>query len=192
MKKFEFYESDLSGVFIIEALNITDQRGFFSKTFEKDIFVKNGIFLDPYEQLQSFSHKGVIRGLHFQTKYMQDKLIRVVSGKVYDVVVDLRENSETFGKWIGFCLSSENRKMIYIPKGFAHGFLALDDNTELIYLCGDKYYPSYDSGILWNDKELDIHWPLHDIEKVIVSEKDSKLQTFDKFVTSIGALKIGE
>lgn len=186
--KFCFEETSISGLIKIRPFFAPDERGFFSKVFEKEIFCENGIQMEPFEELQSYSHKGVIRGLHFQHNHSQDKLVRVLNGKVFDVAVDLRSNSYTFGKWQGFYLSAENREMLYIPKGFAHGFLAMEENTLFSYLCGDCYDPKSEDGILWNDKELDVKWPLDNIDKVIISEKDQKLQTFCQFKTIYNAL----
>jgi dTDP-4-dehydrorhamnose 3,5-epimerase len=131
--------------------------------------------------MTSYSKKGVLRGLHFQTKYSQDKLIHVYCGEVFDVAVDLRKGSSTFGKWEGFCLSGENKLGLYIPSGFAHGYLALSDEVIFSYRCGQPYAPDFDSGIIWNDKELGVKWPLVDIEQLIISPKDQKLQTFAEF-----------
>lgn len=188
MQRISFQSTKIPALTLVMPLLVSDQRGFLSKVYEKDIFMQNGIYLYPYEELLSCSHKGVLRGLHFQREYSQDKLVRVLHGAVYDVAVDLREGSATFGQWEGFFLSSENRSMLYIPKGFAHGFLALEEDTLFSYLCGDRYDPDSDGGILWNDSELNVQWPLDRVEQVIVSEKDQKLSTFSQFRTQYGAL----
>ncbi len=181
MEKFCFMNTQIEGLKLIQPFYSDDNRGYFTKCFERDLFLENGIDMNAYEELRSFSSKGVVRGLHFQREHSQDKLIQVLNGSAYDVVVDLRCNSQTFGKWQGFYLSSENRNMLYIPKGFAHGFLSLEDNTLFNYLCGEKYYPEYDGGIVWNDDTLNIEWPFEKVERVIVSEKDLKLQSFKEF-----------
>lgn len=131
----------------------------------------------------SKSKKGVLRGLHFQTKNVQGKLVRVVKGSVYNVAVDLRKDSETFGQWFGVVLSEENKTIFYVPEGFAHRFLTLEDNTEFLYKCTDVYFPEYDSGILWKDKTINIDWRFEEFgirpEELTISDKDQKQQEFD-------------
>lgn len=188
MQKFSFYTTTIGQLMRIQPFVAPDQRGYLLKSFEQGIFGQHGISLTPYEELTSCSQKGVLRGLHFQRKYSQDKLIRVLYGAVYDVAVDLRDGSPTFGQWEGFYLSAENRQMLYLPKGFAHGFLALEENTLFSYLCGDRYDPASDGGILWNDPDLKVQWPLEQVEKVIISEKDQGLPTFSQFCKKHGAL----
>ena len=165
-----------------------DSRGSFSKTFERSICASHGIDLLPWEELRSCSRKGVLRGLHFQRNYSQDKLVHVLHGAVYDVAVDLREGSDTFGKWEGFYLTAENHQMIYIPKGFAHGFLALEDDTLFSYLCGDRYDPESDGGIRWDDPQLAVRWPLERVEQLVLSDKDAGLPFLSEFVDRYGAL----
>ena len=125
---------------------------------------------------------------HFQRRCCQDKLVQVLSGAVFDVAVDLRKDSETFGQWEGFYLSAENRNILYIPKGFAHGFLALEDNTLFSYLCGERYDPESDGGIRWNDPQLSVSWPLERVEQVILSDKDAALPTLAEFLAQYGPL----
>ena len=175
MGKFLFQPTSISGLMSIMPFVAPDNRGYLSKPFEKAIFAAHGIEFSPWEELRSCSKKGVLRGLHLQRRHSQDKLVQVLHGAVYDVAVDLREGSETFGKWEGFYLSAENRQVLYIPKGFAHGFLALEDDTLFSYLCGNRYDPESDGGILWNDPQLAIEWPVARVEKVILSEKDRSL-----------------
>lgn len=175
MQKFSFQNTKISGLTLITPFYAPDDRGFLSKTFERSIFEANGIKLSPWEELRSYSHKGVLRGLHFQKKHSQDKLVQVLHGAAYDVAVDLRKGSETFGQWEGFYLSAENRNLLYIPKGFAHGFLALEDNTLFSYLCGDQFDPESDGGVRWNDPQLAVKWPLEQIGQPILSEKDAHL-----------------
>lgn len=175
MPGFRFQETSIPNLLQITPLFAPDHRGFLSKTFEKSIFVEHGINIVSWEELRSCSRKGVLRGLHFQRRYSQDKLVQVLHGAAYDVAVDLRTGSETYGKWEGFYLTAENRQMLYLPKDFAHGFLVLEDDTLLSYLCGDRYDPESDGGIRWNDPQLAIHWPLEKVENVILSEKDSAL-----------------
>lgn len=169
-----------------------DSRGYLSKPYERLIFAAHGIEFSPWEELRSFSHKGVLRGLHFQREHSQDKLVQVLHGAVYDVAVDLREGSETFGKWEGFYLTAENRQMLYIPKGFAHGFLALEEDTLFSYLCGGRYDPETDGGIRWDDPQLGVKWPLERVEQMILSEKDAALPTLAEFLARYGPLAAGE
>lgn len=188
IKQFEFEETEISGLKIIHPFIAEDDRGYFMKTFRNDLFRQNGIILNSVEDMTSMSHKGVIRGLHFQTKFSQDKLIRVSQGEIYDVVVDLRKHSPSFGKWKGVYLSENNLLSLYIPSGFAHGFIALTKNVVFHYRCGQPYVPNYDSGIIWNDEDLGIDWPLHKIEHLIISDKDKNLQTYKEFKKNIGGL----
>ena len=177
---FEFKKTSIEGLTLITPHIFKDERGYFIKDFEKDIFEKNNLPTYFYETNESKSKKGTIRGLHFQKKHSQGKLIRVIKGTVFDVAVDLRCNSKTFGKWEGFILSEHNNQVLYIPKGFAHGFLALDDENIFSYKCTDIYSPENDSGIRFDDPEINIKWPTENLE-LIISEKDKKLQTFAEF-----------
>lgn len=181
MQKFLFQATGIENLTLITPLYVQDQRGFFSKTFETSIFAEHGIELSPWEELRSCSKKGVLRGLHIQRRHSQDKLVQVLHGVAYDVAVDLRKDSPTFGSWKSFYLTADNRQMLYIPKGFAHGFLALEDDTLFSYLCGDRYDPESDGGILWNDPDLGVEWPLDRIEHVIISEKDAALPLLKHF-----------
>jgi len=182
---FHFQATTIPGLTLIKPFQVSDARGYLSKSFEKSIFAANGIELSPWEELCSCSQKGVLRGLHFQNRNSQDKLVRVLYGMVYDVAVDLRKDSETFGKWEGFCLSAENRQMIYIPKGFAHGFFVLQEGSVLHYLCGGRYDPDSEDGILWNDPNLGIAWPLEPKQMPVLSQRDQNFQTFAQFLNSI-------
>lgn len=188
MKSFRFENTSIEGLKLIYPFFAPDERGYFMKTYERGIFKENGIDMGNAEDMTSYSKKGVLRGLHFQTKYSQDKLIRVYRGEVYDVAVDLRKDSPTFGKWEGFYLSGENRLGLYIPNGFAHGYLALSDEVIFSYRCGQLYYPDFDTGIRWNDEVLKVAWPLERVEEIIVSEKDSKLQSFNDFEKELRGL----
>lgn len=190
MERFKFTKTDIEGLTLISPFYAPDGRGYLSKTFEKGSFAENGIDLSPYEELRSLSKKGVIRGLHFQHKHMQDKLVSVVRGSVYDIALDIRKNSPTFGQWRGFLLTAENREMLYIPKGFAHGFLSLEDDTLFSYLCGDRYDPDSEDGILWCDPELkiDLRETFGDGIEFLTSEKDSRNQTLARFKEKYGGL----
>jgi len=179
MQDFVFEATNIHDLMQIAPLCVPDQRGYFSKTFEQSIFASHGISMSPWEELRSYSHKGVLRGLHFQRRHSQDKLVQVLQGAAFDVAVDLRKSSPTFGKWEGFYLTGENRRMLYIPKGFAHGFLALEEGTLFSYLCGDRYDPESDGGLRWNDSHVAVDWPLDKVEQVIVSEKDTALPVWE-------------
>lgn len=192
MSQFTFHTTTIAGLLLIEPFFAPDNRGYLSKPFEKSIFAAHGIELSPWEELRSFSKKGVLRGLHFQRRYSQDKLVQVLHGAVYDVAVDLRKGSETFGRWEGFYLSAENRQLLYIPKGFAHGFLALEDDTLFSYLCGDRYDPESDGGIRWNDPQLAVQWPLEQVGTPILSEKDAALPGLQEFLKQNGPLSAGK
>lgn len=179
MQHFLFQSTAIENLCLITPFQAPDDRGCLSKTFEKSIFAEQGIDLQPWEELCSYSKKGVLRGLHFQRRHSQDKLVQVLHGAVYDVAVDLREGSATFGQWQGFYLTAEKRQMLYIPKGFAHGFLALEEGTLFSYLCGDRYDPASDGGIRWDDPQIGVKWPLERVDRVILSEKDAMLPFFD-------------
>lgn len=170
--KFIFTETKIQGVYIIEQTLFGDNRGYFMESYNKEDFKEAGINVDFVQDNESKSVKGVLRGLHFQTKHSQGKLVRVTKGEVFDVAVDLRKGSPTFGKWEGVLLSEENKKQFYIPEGFAHGFLVLSDEAIFNYKCTDFYAPEYESGILWNDNEVGIKWPIEGIDNIILSEKD--------------------
>lgn len=188
MGKFTKVETGIENLIVIEPTVFGDNRGFFMESYSKKDFEDIGIHEEFVQDNHSKSKKGVLRGLHFQTKYVQGKLVRVIAGSVLDIAVDLRRDSETFGKWFAVELSAENKKMFYIPEGFAHGFITLEDDTEFQYKCTDYYAPEYDSGILWNDKDINIEWNFEkygiDINEILLSEKDKKQQTFKEFVTS--------
>lgn len=177
---FIFEETILKGVYLIHPFVRYDERGYFLKDYSKKVFNKNNIEYDLKEVFYTSSQPGVLRGLHFQRVKQQSKLVRCVFGKIYDVVVDLRKDSETFGKWIGFYLSETNKKQLFIPEGFAHGYLVLKPSI-VSYKCGEDFYEEYDDGIIWNDNDIGIKWPLHLVKELIISEKDKNLQTFNLF-----------
>ena len=149
----------IKGLKVIEPAVFGDARGYFMETYNYNDFKEAGIDCEFVQDNQSASKKGVLRGLHFQINYPQDKLVRVVSGQGFDVAVDLREGSKTFGKWFGVRLSAENKKQFFIPKNFAHGFIVLSDHAEFCYKCTDFYSPEHDGGLLWNDEDIAIEWP---------------------------------
>jgi len=178
---FTFIETDIKDVYIIEPKVFGDSRGYFEETYQYENFKDAGLGMIFVQDNESKSKKGVLRGLHFQTKYSQGKLVRVLQGEVFDVAVDLRKNSETYGKWTGVRLSSENKRMFYIPEEFAHGFLVLSDEATFAYKCTNLYHPEFDSGIIWNDEEINIQWPLEGIEEILLSEKDKNQQKFVEY-----------
>ena len=184
MNNFTIKETPIKGLAVIEPKVFGDERGFFMETYNKKSFEELGLTMDFVQDNHSKSKKGVLRGLHFQTKHTQGKLVHVIKGSVYDVAVDLRKDSETFGKWHAVKLSAENKLMFYIPEGFAHGFLTLEDETEFTYKCTDLYAPEYDSGILWNDETINIDWKFEEFginsDELTISEKDKIQQKFDK------------
>ncbi|WP_404814563.1 dTDP-4-dehydrorhamnose 3,5-epimerase [Clostridium estertheticum] len=165
-------ETKIDGVYIIEPKVFGDNRGYFMETYNKNDFFDAGLKMEFVQDNESKSKKGVLRGLHFQTKHTQGKLVRVTKGQVFDVAVDLRKGSSTFGKWEGVILTDENKKQFYVPEGFAHGFLVLSDEAVFNYKCTDYYAPKYDSGVLWNDEDIAIEWPLDGIEEILLSDKD--------------------
>jgi len=172
MGKFNFIETTINGIYIIEPKVFGDNRGYFMETYNKNDFFEAGLTMEFVQDNESKSKKGVLRGLHFQTKHTQGKLVRVTQGQVFDVAVDLRKGSSTFGKWAGVILTDENKKQFYVPEGFAHGFLVMSDVAVFNYKCTDYYAPEYDSGVLWNDEDIDIEWPLEGIEEILLSDKD--------------------
>ncbi|WP_298839008.1 dTDP-4-dehydrorhamnose 3,5-epimerase [Clostridium sp.] len=181
---FNFIETKIEGIYIIEPKVFGDNRGYFMETYNKNDFFEAGLKMEFVQDNESKSKKGVLRGLHFQTKHTQGKLVRVTQGKVFDVAVDLRKNSSTFGKWEGVILTDENKKQFYIPEGFAHGFLVMSDVAVFNYKCTDYYAPEYDSGLLWNDKDIAIDWPLVGIEEILLSEKDKVQKGFKDLETT--------
>ena len=169
---FTFIGTDIEGVFIIETKAYGDSRGCFMETYKKTDFDAADLCYDFIQDNQSASRKGVLRGLHFQRNHPQAKLVRVLSGEVFDVAVDLRKGSKSYGKWIGTSLSAENRRQLLIPRGFAHGFLVLSDYAEFTYKCDEVYHPDDEGGIAWNDPDIAVAWP--DAGQIILSEKDKK------------------
>lgn len=174
MGKIKVTTCEIEGLKVIEPTVFGDERGYFVETYNYKDFSEAGIDCQFVQDNQSGSKKGVLRGLHFQKEFPQDKLVRVVSGEVFDVAVDLREGSSTYGKWFGVVLSAENKKQFFIPKNFAHGFLVLSETAEFAYKCTDFYHPNDEGGILWSDPEIGIEWPISKDLELIISEKDTK------------------
>jgi dTDP-4-dehydrorhamnose 3,5-epimerase len=159
MGQFIFIRTEIEGVHIIEPRVFGDERGYFLETYNKEDFLKAGITCEFVQDNQSKSRKGVLRGLHFQKQYPQAKLVRVTKGEVYDVAVDLRKGSPTYGKYVGVVLSAEKKNMFFIPRGFAHGFLVLSEEAEFTYKCDEFYHPEDEGGISWDDQTIGIKWP---------------------------------
>ena len=179
MNKFKALDTGIDGLLVIEPTVFGDARGYFMETYNKRDFAEIGITCEFVQDNQSKSRKNVLRGLHFQTKHSQAKLVRVVSGAVYDVAVDLRKESKTFGEWYGVLLSAENQKQFYIPKNFAHGFVVVSDTAEFVYKCDDFYDPTSESGIIWNDPDLNINWSDYvNLNEIVLSSKDTKHKRF--------------
>lgn len=177
MGNFNFIKTKIKDLYIIEPKVFGDDRGYFMESYNKNDFFEAGLNMNFVQDNESKSKKGVLRGLHFQTKNTQGKLVRVTKGEVFDVAVDLRKDSPTFGMWDGVILSEENKKQFYVPEGFAHGFLVLSDEAVFNYKCTDFYSPEYDCGLLWNDKDININWPLEGIEQILLSGKDKIQRT---------------
>lgn len=174
MGKFQVETCEIEGLKIITPTVFGDARGYFMETYQYEDFKAAGIDVTFVQDNQSASKKGVLRGLHFQIHYPQDKLVRVISGEVYDVAVDLREGSPTYGQWHGELLSAENKKQFFIPKNFAHGFLVLSDYAEFCYKCTDYYHANDEGGLLWSDPAIGVEWPIPEGMKLTISEKDKK------------------
>ncbi|MGL4308829.1 MAG: dTDP-4-dehydrorhamnose 3,5-epimerase, partial [Cetobacterium sp.] len=176
MSKFKRVETGIKDLIVIEPTVFGDNRGFFMESYSKKDFSEIGMGVEFVQDNHSKSKKGVLRGLHFQTQHVQGKLVRVTAGAVLDVAVDLRKDSPTFGKYYLVELTVDNKKMFYIPPGFAHGFLTLEDNTEFQYKCTDYYAPEFDSGVLWDDSDIGIEWNFEkyglSAEEILLSDKD--------------------
>ena len=185
MGKLTKFETGIEGLVVISPKVFMDNRGYFMESYNKMDFEEIGIPNDFVQDNQSGSVKGVIRGLHFQKEFPQSKLVRVINGAVYDVAVDLRKDSKTFGKYFGVTLSAENKKQFFIPKGFAHGFIVLSEKAEFAYKCDDFYHPNDEGGLIWNDPTIAIDWPIDQIggvENLIFSDKDTKWPTLQELI----------
>ena len=172
MSRYRFKETPLQGLYIIQPAIMGDLRGYFMETYTRKDFEDAGLQMQFVQDNESRSTQGVLRGLHFQYRHPQGKLVRVTQGRVFDVAVDIRVNSSTFGKWFGLELSAENKLQFYIPEGFAHGFLVLSEYANVIYKCSDYYYPDDEGGIMWDDSGIGIEWPLQEIGRILLSDKD--------------------
>lgn len=179
MGNFSFEQcGGIEGLYLVKPKVYGDSRGYFMETYHYEEFRKAGLDMVFVQDNQSKSTKGVLRGLHYQKEHTQGKLVRVLSGKVFDVVVDIRRGSKTYGRWHGVTLSADEKNMLYVPEGFAHGFYVLSDTAEFAYKCTDYYDPSSEAGIIWNDKTIGIQWPIPDGEEPLISEKDGKHPVF--------------
>jgi len=174
---FTFEKTKIPGVVIIQPQVFGDSRGYFMETFKKSDYEAAGIGKEFVQDNESSSTKGVLRGLHFQKNHTQGKLVRVTHGEVFDVAVDVRPGSSTYGEWVGVVLSSDKKNMFYIPEGFAHGFLVISDTAEFVYKCTDVYDPLSEGGIPWNDPDIDVEWPKLDVPYK-TSEKDERHEGF--------------
>jgi dTDP-4-dehydrorhamnose 3,5-epimerase len=173
----------LPGVILVQPKVYVDTRGFFLETYAKEKYENIGIRDIFVQDNHSVSKKGTLRGLHFQAGEGQAKLVRVTRGEVFDVAVDIRPKSPTFGKWIGIHLSEKNHKQIYIPVGFAHGFCVLSDTAEVLYKCSSKYSPEKEQGIMWNDSDIGVLWP---VKKPVLSTRDKDNRSFKDLVNDSG------
>ena len=181
MGQFQFTKTGIEGLVVVEPKVFGDNRGYFMETYNYNDFKAAGLDMVFVQDNQSKYKKGVLRGLHFQKKNPQGKLVRVVSGEVYDVAVDLRKGSDTYGKWYGVLLSAENKKQFYVPEGFAHGFVVMSETAEFVYKCTRFYDPSDEGGLMWNDPEIGIDWPVPENAELLLSEKDQHHQPLKDF-----------
>ena len=177
MGQIKVSKCNIEGLYVIEPRVHEDERGYFMETYNQRDMEEAGLNMKFVQDNQSMSVRGVLRGLHYQKKFPQGKLVRVLKGRVFDVAVDIRKDSETYGQWFGVELSAENKKMFYIPEGFAHGFLVLSDEAEFAYKCTDFYHPNDEGGLYFDDPEIGVEWPMPEgmtKEDLIISEKDHK------------------
>lgn len=174
MGKITVETCEIEGLKVITPAVYGDARGYFMETYNYNDFKAAGIDVEFVQDNQSASKQGVLRGLHFQKNFPQDKLVRVIKGEVFDVAVDLREGSKTFGKWHGVLLTEENKKQFFVPKGFAHGFLVLSEYAEFCYKCSDFYHPEDESGLKYDDPDIGVEWPIPEGMELTLSEKDTK------------------
>ena len=184
--KVEKNVGGIEGLCIVEPAVHGDERGYFMETYNKRDMKEAGIDIHFVQDNQSMSTKGVLRGLHFQKQYPQCKLVRAVRGTVFDVAVDLRSDSRTYGKWFGVVLSAENKKQFFIPKNFAHGFVVLSDTAEFAYKCTDFYHPNDEGGLAYNDPDIGVQWPIPEDMELILSDKDQKWGSFKEYTANRG------
>ena len=185
MGKITVETCEIEGLKVITPTVFGDERGYFMETYNYNDFKEAGIPQVFVQDNQSASKRGVLRGLHFQKNFPQDKLVRVIRGKVFDVAVDLRKDSKTYGKWFGVVLSEDNKKQFFIPKNFAHGFLVLSDYAEFAYKCTDFYHPDDEGGLLYNDPDIGVEWPFEEGVELILSDKDQKWSGIKEYTKGI-------
>lgn len=183
---FTFTKTAIDGVTVVDAKAYGDDRGYFMETYKREDFVAGGIDCDFVQDNQSASSQGVLRGLHFQVEHPQSKLVRVVEGEVFDVAVDLRPGSPTFGRWEGVVLSAENRRQFFVPRGFAHGFYVMSERAVFCYKCDDVYHPGDEGGLMWDDPAIGVAWPLVEGVEVNLSEKDTRHAPFAQYCAERG------
>ena len=174
MGQIKVSKCNIEGLYVIEPRVHEDERGYFMETYNQRDMEEAGLNMKFVQDNQSMSVRGVLRGLHYQKKFPQGKLVRVLKGRVFDVAVDIRKDSETYGQWFGVELSDDNKKQFYISEGFALGFLVLSKTAEFAYKCTDFYRPDDEGGIAWDDKDINIQWPFEEGMEIILSEKDKK------------------
>lgn len=174
MGKFRFIQTGIQDLVVVESTLFGDDRGYFMETYNQQEFYDAGLTMNFVQANESRSRQGVLRGLHFQKQYPQGKLVRCTRGEVFDVAVDLRKGSETYGKWYGVNLSEQNKRQFYVPEGFAHGFYVLSEVAEFVYQVTNLYHPEDEGALFWNDPDVGIVWPLIDGVEVLLSEKDRK------------------
>lgn len=174
----KFISSKIPDVILVKPQVFGDHRGFFMETWQREHFAENGIDVDFVQDNHSKSSQGILRGLHYQLVQPQGKLVRVVEGSVFDVAVDLRRDSATFGQWVGYELSAKNKQMLWVPPGFAHGFYVISETAEFVYKCTDYYAPEHEACVRWDDPQLNIDWHLVDGKQPVLSEKDAKAALF--------------
>ena len=184
MGNFIFTETEIKGVYLIRTKTFGDNGGYFMETYKASDFAEAGLHYSFVQDNQSSSLRGVVRGLHFQKNFPQAKLVRVLKGEVFDVAVDLREGSPTYGQWYGVLLSEENKKQFFVPKNFAHGFLVLSDYAEFCYKCTDFYHPGDEGGLKWDDPAIGVEWPIPEGMELTFSERDTKWGGLDSLKKS--------
>ncbi len=178
---FTFTQTPVEGVVVVDVASYGDERGYFMETYKRPDFVAGGIACEFVQDNQSSSVGGVLRGLHFQIEHPQAKLVRVMEGAVFDVAVDLRPGSPSFGRWHGEVLSAENRRQLFVPRGFAHGFYVMGERAVFCYKCDDVYHPNDEGGLAWDDPGLAIAWPIPAGEAPVLSDKDRRHPGFDEW-----------
>lgn len=181
IEHFVFEPLELEGAYLIKPFKARDNRGHFIKDYSQKLFEQQGIKHNLKEVFYTTSEAGVIRAIHFQEVKQQAKLVRCISGEVFDVIVDLRKESKTFGQWCSLYLNDENHFSIYVPEGFGHGYLVIKPSV-VAYKCSEDFYGEYDTGIIWNDPDIGIEWPLNQVKKITLSEKDQALKSFKKYL----------